>query len=70
MGTPNQFWANGPVGFFAVLLIVLLIWALAENKHFFRSTGGDLKSSVQDVGHDIKSTGRDVGDSIRRTVNN
>ena len=64
----NQSWGNGQIGILTVLLIVFLIWALAGGRPFFRSTGRDLRSSVQDAGHDLKSAGRDTAASIRDTV--
>lgn len=55
-------------GIFVILLAVLVIWAIADGRPLFRSSGSDLKATVQDVGQELKSTGRDVADSIRRTV--
>jgi len=55
-------------GIFTLLLVIFLIWAFAGDRHLFRSTGRDIKTTVQDAGQDLKSTGRDVADSIRHTV--
>jgi len=69
MSTPNsQTWANGPVGIVALLLIVFFIWAFAGGRHFFRSTGDDIKTSAHDAGQDLKSSGRDLSSSIRHDV--
>jgi hypothetical protein len=64
----NQSWKNGQIGIFTLLLLIFLIWAFAGGRPIFRSTGRDVKTTVQDAGQDLKSTGRDVADSIRRTV--
>ena len=64
----NHFLGNGQIGIFALLLIIFLIWAFAGDRPYFRHSGRDLKSSVQDAGHDLKESGRDAADSIRRTV--
>ncbi len=64
----NRSWGSPQIGIFTVLLIIFLIWAFAGGRHFFRSTGSDLKSSVQDAGQDLRSSGRDLGDSVRRTA--
>ena len=69
MSTSNsQSWGNAPAGIFTLLLIVFLIWAFAGGRHFFRNTGHDLKTGVQDAGQDLKSTGRDAASSIRHDV--
>ena len=68
MSTNNQTWGNPQIGIVTVLLVILLIWALSGHRHFFGSTRGDIKSSVQDAGQDIKDSGRDAAASIRRTV--
>ena len=57
-----------PLSIFAVLLIVVLVWAIAGGRPLFRSTGRDIKETVRDAGHDLKDSGRDVADSIRHTV--
>ena len=62
-------WGYTPMGGLTFLLVILLVWALAEGHPLFRSTTSeDVKTAVQDVGHDLKSAGRDAADSIRKTV--
>ncbi len=65
----NQSWGSGPIGILTVLFIIFFIWAFAGGRHFFRNTGRDLRTTVQDAGQDLKSTGRDAAASIRDTVN-
>ena len=68
MSTPdNQSWST-PVSILTVLLIILLIWALAGGRPFFRHTGRDLRTTVREAGQDLKSTGRDTAASIRDAV--
>jgi hypothetical protein len=64
----SQSWGYAPGGVFTLVLVIFLIWALAGGRPLFRSTGSDIKATVQDAGQDLKSTGRDVASSIRRTV--
>jgi len=64
----NQSWENGQIGIFVLLLVLFFIWVFVGGRPLFRSTGRDIKTTVQDAGQDLKSTGRDVADSIRRTV--
>jgi hypothetical protein len=65
----SRSWGYGPTGVLALLLVVFLIWAVAEERPLFRrSAGDDIESAAQDAGRDIKEAGRDVADSIRRTV--
>lgn len=61
-------WGYTPMSVLTLLLVVFVIWFIADDRPFFRSSGQNLKSAVQDAGQDIKAAGRDVGDSIRRTV--
>jgi len=69
MSTSNSdTWGNGQIGIFTVLLVIFLIWALGGGRSFFRHSGRDLKTSVQDAGHDLRSAGRDTASSIRDTV--
>jgi hypothetical protein len=69
MGTSvRQSKGNGAIGIITLLLVIFLIWVLAGGKPFFRHTGRDLKSTVQDAGHDLKSAGRDAAASIRDAV--
>ncbi len=64
----SQSWGYAPGGVFTLVLVIFLIWALAGGRPLFRSTGSDIKATVQDAGQDLKSAGRDVASSIRRTV--
>jgi hypothetical protein len=64
----NQSLKNGQIGIVTLLVVILLIWIFAGGRPFFRSTGQDLKATVQDAGQDLKSSGRDAAASIRRTV--
>lgn len=64
----SQSWGYRPTGMLTLILVVFLIWALAGGRPIFRSSGSNVKTTVQDAGDDIKSAGRDVADSIRRTV--
>lgn len=67
MNTSNsQSWGNLPIGIFTLLLVVLLVWAFAGGRPFFRNTGRDIKRTVQDAGQDLKSSGRDLSDSVRQ----
>ena len=64
----SKSWGYAPTGVLTLLLIVFLVWAIAGGRPLFRSSGQDVKTTVQDAGQDIKAAGRDVADSIRRTV--
>ncbi len=64
----SRSWGYAPTGVFTLLLVVLIFWALAGGRPLFRHSGGDIKSSMQNMGEDIKATGRDAAASIRRTV--
>ena len=64
----SKSWGYVPTGVLTLLLIVFFVWALAGGRPFFRSSGQDVKTTIQDAGQDIKSAGRDVADSIRHAV--
>ena len=64
----SRSWGYTPTGILTLLLVVFLIWAIAGGRPLFRSSGRDVKTTVQDAGQDLKSAGRDVADSIRHTV--
>ena len=64
----SRSWGYAPTGVLILLLLVFLIWAIAGGRPLFRSSGQDIKTTVQDAGEDLKAAGRDVADSIRRTV--
>ncbi|MBP9854176.1 MAG: DUF3309 domain-containing protein [Candidatus Omnitrophica bacterium] len=64
----SRSWGYAPTGVFTVVVVIFLIWVLSGESPFFRQTGQDIQSAVQDAGDDIKEMGRDVGDSIKRTV--
>ncbi len=69
MSTQNsQSWQKGQAAVFVLLLVVFLIWALADGRPFFRNTGHDIRTTVHDAGQDLKTTGRDAAASIRDTV--
>ena len=61
-------WGYGPTSGVGVLLVIILIWVLADHRSFFRSTAEDLKVTVQDAGHDLQSAGRRTADAIRNIV--
>jgi hypothetical protein len=61
----NQSWGSPQVGIFTVLLVIFVIWAFAGGRHYFRDTGHDIKTTVQDAGQDLKQSGRDVASDIR-----
>ncbi len=61
-------WGYAPTGVLTLVLVVLVIWVLAEGRPLFRSTGNDIKATVQDAGNDLKTMGREAADSIRKTV--
>lgn len=58
-------WGYAPTGGLTLVLVVLLIWVVADGRPLFRSTGEDLKATAQDAGHDLQSAGRDAASSIR-----
>ena len=64
----SKSWGFAPPGLLILLLAGFLIWAIGGSRPLFRSSGHDVKTTVEDAGHDLKSAGRDVADSIRRTV--
>ncbi len=65
----SRLWGgNTMVGILILVLVVFLLWALVDGRPLFRSSGGDIESTLQETGDSLKSTGRDVADSIRRTV--
>jgi hypothetical protein len=61
-------WGYGPTGGLAVVLVILLIFVVADGRPLFRSTGDDLKAAVQDTGHDLQSAGRSAASSVRDAV--
>ncbi len=61
-------WGYAPTGVLTLVLVVLVIWVLAEGRPLFRSNGNDIKATVQDAGNDLKTMGREAADSIRKTV--
>ncbi len=61
-------WGYGPTGGLSLVLVILLIWVLVEGRPLFRSTGEDLKATVQDAGHDLQAAGRDAAATIRNAV--
>jgi len=62
-------WGYKPVGVLLLLLVIFLVWTIAGGRPLFRSSGGNIETTIQDAGHEIKSTGRDVADAIRDAVN-
>jgi len=64
----SRSWGYAPPGVLTILLVVFLVWAIGGGRPLFRSSGQDVKTTVQDAGHDLKSAGRDVAGSIRRAV--
>ena len=61
-------WGYAPTGGLTLVLVILLIWAIAEGRPLFRSTSEDLKVTAQDTAHDLRSAGRDAVASIRNAV--
>ena len=64
----SKSWGYAPTGVLTLLLVAFLIWAIAGGRPLFRSSGQDVKTTVQEAGQDLKSAGRDVADSIRDAV--
>ena len=64
----SKSWGYAPTGVFTVLLLAFLIWAIAGGRPLFRSSGQNVRSTVEEAGEDLKSAGRDVADSIRDAV--
>ena len=64
----SKSWGYAPTGVLTLLLVAFLIWTIAGGRPLFRSSGQDIKTTVQDAGQDLKSAGRDVADSIRDAV--
>lgn len=64
----SKSWGYAPTGVLTLLLVIFLIWAIAGGRPLFRSSGQDVKTTVQDAGQDLKAAGRDVADSIRHAV--
>ena len=62
-------WGYAPMGVLSLLLVIFLVWAIAEGRPLFKSSGGNLETTMQDAGREIKATGRDVADSIKDAVN-
>ncbi len=56
----SKSWGYRPTGVLTVLLVVFLVWAVADERPLFRHS----------LGHDIRATGQDVGDSVRHDLNN
>lgn len=61
-------WGYVPTGGLALVLAIFLIWAVLDGRPLFRSTGEDLRATIQDTGHDLQSAGRDAAASIRGAV--
>ena len=64
----SRSWGAAPSAVFSVLLIIFLVWIFAGDRPLFRSSSGNIETTIQDAGREIKSTGRDVADSIRDVV--
>ncbi len=56
----SKSWGYRPTGVLTVLLVVFIVWAVADGRPLFRHS----------LGHDIRATGQDVGDSVRHGLNN
>jgi len=54
----SKSWGYRPTGVLTVLLVVFLIWALADGRPLFRNS----------VGHDLRAAGRDMSADIRHDV--
>ena len=64
----SRSWGYAPTGVLTLLLVAFLIWAVAGGRPLFRSSSGNIETTIQDAGQDLKSAGRDVADSIRDAV--
>ena len=64
----SRSWGYAPTGVLTLLLVVFLVWAIAGGRPLFRSSGQDIKATVQNAGDDLKSAGRDVADSVMDAV--
>jgi hypothetical protein len=65
----SKSWGYKPTSALALVLVIFFIWILADGRPLFRSSGQDLRGTMQDAGQDIKAAGRDVADSLKRSVN-
>lgn len=64
----SKSWGYGPTGVLTLLLVVFLFWALLGERPLFRSSGHEIKDTIQEAGQDLKAAGRDVADSVRDVV--
>jgi hypothetical protein len=65
-GPANNSWGYAPATIAAVLLVIIVIWALNGNR--LTLSGPSSRSTVEEAGEDLKAAGRDVSSAIRRTV--
>ena len=66
----SRSWGFGPTGILSILLIVFIVWAVAENRPLFRSSpAADIDSAIHEVGHDLKAIGREAADTVRDATN-
>ncbi len=68
----NRSWGYGPLGILTVVVVIFVVWALAEHRPLFgthRDVGADIHDTVKDAGHEMKKMGRDAADSVRDAVN-
>jgi hypothetical protein len=54
----SKSWGYRPTGVLTILLVIFIVWAIAEKRPLFRSS----------VGQDIRSASQDIGDSVKRAV--
>jgi hypothetical protein len=54
----SKSWGYRPMGILTILLVIFLIWAIAQGRPLFRRT----------VGEDIEAAGQDIGDAVKRAV--
>lgn len=64
----SKSWGYAPPGVLTILLVAFLVWAIAGGRPLFRSSGQDVKATLQDAGQDLKAAGRDVADSVRHAA--
>lgn len=65
----SKSWGYAPMGILSIVLVVFLVWAIVGERPLFRSSGGNIESSVERAGQNIKEAGRDVVDTVRDATN-
>jgi len=52
----SKSWGYRPTGVLTVLLVVFLVWAIADGRPLFRHS----------LGHDLRAAGHDLSDTVRQ----